>query len=137
MSWRWENRKDLDEILARREELISRSESDREMIAHSAKGLERPISAAVYVYQITTFVRRNPVLVGFGAALTGKVVFGLLSSVFGYEPKRRTKRPGTWLSLLGTWAGGLGTVATIARQLWGYYRRPGPPPPPPPETEEG
>lgn len=121
MNFNWEDRKDLDEILAHREKLISQSDRDREMIAHGAQGLEKPITYVVQGYRAAMFVKHNPILVGLGTAVFGRFLSDNVLSLFGKKRRRRKKR-----SLWGNlkfWGGRIGTTMTFAQQLMRYLAK--------------
>jgi len=120
----WGKRKDLDEVLARRQELLARSDENREVLARGARGLRKPIAVAVWGYRAANFVKRNPVLVGLGTALVSKLIAGSIFGFFGSgSSKSRKKRKPSRLGSLYTWASRIGTVATVARQMHYYYKQ--------------
>ncbi len=131
MNFNWEDRKDLDDILAHREKLIAQSAQDREMIARGAKGLEKPITYAVQGYRAASFIRHNPVLVGLGTAVFGRFLSDNVLTLFGKKRKRRKKR--TLWGNLQFWGGRIAATATFTQQLlryWSKNRRPTPAPTP-------
>lgn len=131
MNFKWEDRKDLDGILAHREKLIAQSARDREAIAHGAKGLEKPITYVVQGYRAVSFVRQNPVLVGLGTAVFSRFLSDNVFALFGRKRKHKKKR-GVWGNLK-FWGSRIATTATFAQQLmryWAKSRRPAPAPAP-------
>lgn len=131
MNFKWEDRKDLDEILAHREKLIAQSDHDRERIARGAKGLEKPITYVVQGYRAAMFVKHNPILVGLGTAVFGRFISDNVLALFG-KKRRRKKKRGFWGNLQ-FWGSRIGTTVTFAQQFMRYMakrRRPAPPPAP-------